>query len=86
MFSLIQLKTMTLDAGIPGISPTHMLLIFAMVLAIPMIPYFFLYLSLQDHQARQARASKAPHVAHHNPFGKLAAWLHAHRHPALLHH
>ena len=81
MFSLVELKVATLDYGIPGVSATHMLLIFVMMLAISMIPYFFLFLSLRDRKVRET--PEALTTATH--FGKMGAWLHAHRHP-LLHH
>ncbi len=82
MFAIFELKTMPLDSGIPGVSPTHLLLVFGMMYAIAMIPYAFLYLSLRD---RQGRASLRPFPTT-NPFRKMIAWVHAHQHPELLHH
>lgn len=80
MLSIVQLKTTALDVGIPGISQVHMLLIFGMMLAISMIPYFFLYLSLREQ-------GRAPVSRKHSPIvEKITAWVHAHRHPQLLHH
>lgn len=76
MFSIVQLKTASLDAGIPGFSGSGTLLIFLMMFAITMIPYAFLYYSLRDK-------SKAPKV---HGFEKMFGWLHLHRHPQLLHH
>ena len=75
MPSIAELKTATLDAGIPGISPVLVLLLFALMLAISMIPYFFLYRSLRD---KAIPASK--------PVRKMFEWTHGHRHPHLLHH
>jgi len=80
VFPTVELKAAALDYGIPGISPTHMLLLFLMMLSVSMIPYLFLYLSLRDEQSRASRSSTA------KPFKSWTAWLHAHRHPELLHH
>ncbi len=81
MFSIVELKTMTLDKGIPGVSPTVTLL-FALMFAISMIPYALLYVSLRDRKgAEAARVSQAPGFAR-----RIVAWVHVHRHPELLHH
>ena len=80
MFSIVELKATALDIGVPGISPTLMLLLFVMMLSISMIPYLFLFLSLRDKQSRAARPSTV------KPFSKMTAWVQAHRHPELLHH
>jgi hypothetical protein len=78
VFSIVELKTTALDSGITGVSPTHMLLLFLMMLAISMIPYLFLYVSLRDKQGRASTTTK--------PFERMIGWLHVHRHPELLHH
>lgn len=80
MFSIVELKTTALDNGVPGVSPTHMLLLFLMMLAISMIPYLFLFLSLGNEKGG---ASKSLRVS---PFRKMSAWVHVHWHPELLHH
>lgn len=80
MFSIVELKAKALNIGVPGISPTLMLLLFVMMLSISMIPYLFLFLSLRDKQSRAARPSTV------KPFSKMTAWVQAHRHPELLHH
>ena len=77
MFLLVELKTATLDYGIPGVSALRMVLTFWMMLAISMIPYLFLYLSLREKPTLKAAATQ--------PERGLAAWLHLHR-PHLLHH
>jgi len=74
VFLLVELKTATLDYGIPGVSAIKMVLIFWMMLAISMIPYLFLYVSLREKRRVERPAA--------NPF---ASWLHLHR-PHLLHH
>jgi hypothetical protein len=74
MFSLVELKTATLDYGITGFSPADVLVVFGMAIAISMIPYLFLYLSLGEKKA-------AP-----KPESRLVSWFHAHWHPHLLHH
>ena len=82
MFSLVELKTMTLDKGIPGVSPALMLLLFALMLALSMIPYALLYVSL-----REKKGAEAARVSHVPGFAKrMIAWVHVHRHPELLHH
>jgi hypothetical protein len=73
-----ELKTTILDRGIPGVSSTELLLIFGMMLAISMIPYFFLYLSLRP---KRGTSEPTPNLVE-----KLIGWLHPHRHPELLHH
>jgi hypothetical protein len=75
VFAILELKTATLDYGITGFSEATMLAIFLLALAVPMIPYLFLYRSLGDKKSRTARAGS-----------KLFAWMHPHRHPQLLHH
>lgn len=80
MFSIVELKATALNIGVPGISPTLMLLLFVMMLSISMIPYLFLFLSLREKQTRATRPSRAM------PFRKMTAWVQAHRHPELLHH
>jgi hypothetical protein len=82
VFSIIELKTTTLDYGIPGISQAHMLLLFLMMISVSMIPYLLLYLSLRDKSGKVPVSSEAST----KPFRKMIAWMHAHRHPALLHH
>lgn len=77
MFLSAELKSTILDRGIPGVSPNEMLVIFGMMLAISMIPYFFLYLSLRPKRSNES----AP-----KPVSKVIGWLHPHRHPQLLHH
>ncbi len=82
MFSIVELETMTLDKGIPGVSPTLLLLLFALMFAISMIPYALLFVSLRDRKgAEAARVSQAPGFAR-----RIVAWVHVHRHPELLHH
>jgi len=76
MFALVELRTATLDYGIPGVSATHMVLLFWMMIAISMIPYLFLYLSLREKPKVERPAAHAR---------GLAAWLHLDR-PHLLHH
>ena len=85
MFSIVELKTATLDYGTPGISQTLLVLLFLMMLGISMIPYLFLFLSLRENQSRASLLVKASHVTE-KPFNKVIAWMHAHRHPQLLHH
>ena len=75
MFSIVELKTATLDYGIPAVSQTLLLLLFALMIGISMIPYYFLYVSLSEKKGK-------PSPKH---AGTFARWLHAHRHP-LLHH
>ncbi len=82
MFSIVELKATALEYGIPGISQTLLPLLFAMMLAISMIPYLFLYLSLRDKRAQAPASSRLAA----KPFRQLTAWVHAHRHPQLLHH
>lgn len=77
MFSLVELRTSPLHQGIPGVSPTHMLLIFLVTFAIPLILYAFMYHSLPNEQRRVARVLRV---------SPIRAWMQAHRHPALLHH
>lgn len=79
MLMIAELKTMALDAGIPGISQAQMLLIFGMAIAISMIPYFFLYRSLRE------KPQGAPAREHSAFVERLNAWVHAHRHPVLHH-
>jgi len=81
VFSIVELKTMTLDYGIPGVSPALLLLLFAMMFAISMIPYAFLFISLREKKvAEEVRVSHAPGFA-----SRIAAWVHVHRHPVLHH-
>jgi hypothetical protein len=82
VFSIVELKTATLDYGITGISSTHMLLLDLMMFSVSMIPYLFMYLSLRDKSGKSPVSSQAST----KPFSKMIAWMHAHRHPALLHH
>jgi hypothetical protein len=84
VFSIIELKTATLDYGIPGISPTHMLLVYLMMFAVSMIPYLFLFLSLRDKRGLGSISLSASPTT--KPFRKIFGWLQAHRHPELLHH
>lgn len=78
MFLNVELHTATLDRGIPGVSPTEMLLIFAMMLLISMVPYFFLYVSLRPKRSAVASAK--------NSFSNVTGWLHNYRRHELLHH
>jgi len=73
-----ELKSTVLDRGIPGVSSTEMLVIFGMMLAISMIPYFFLFRSLRP---KRSVTESAPKLS-----GRMMGWLHPHRHPQLLHH
>ena len=75
MFLLVELKTATLDYGIPGFSALQMVLMFWMMLAISMIPYLFLYRSLREKRTAKRRAEKP-----------VASWMHWHWPPHLLHH
>jgi hypothetical protein len=88
VLSIVQLKTAALDYGIPGVSPIHMLLLYLMAFAIPMIPYAFLYLSLRDERGRASLSPRATPILEFTiqSFRKTIAWMHAHRHPELLHH
>lgn len=87
MFSIIQLKAAALDYGISGVTPMHMMLFFLMTSLIPIIPYLFLYLSLPDEHGRTPMSSRVTHPRLlMRPVGRMAAWLHAHHHPQLLHH
>ncbi len=81
MFSIVELKTALLDSGIPGISPLHMMLLFLLIAAAPMIPYFFLYRSLRDEEGTAPKGVKTSH-----PHGFTTRWLHWHHHPQPLHH
>jgi hypothetical protein len=81
VFSIVELKTALLDYGIPGISPLHMMLLFLLLAGAPMIPYFFLYRSLRDKEARAPRAEKTSHL-----HGFTTRWLHLHHHAQPLHH
>ncbi len=86
MFSIIELKATALDYGIPGVSPMLMLLLFLMTLSVPMIPYLFLFISLRDKQGRASMSLTASPTLELTPFGRMIAWVHAHRHPEMLHH
>jgi hypothetical protein len=79
VFSVVELKTASLDYGITGVSQAHMLCLFAMAFAIPMIPYLLLYLSLSDEKG-QTRSLKAAPAAS-SIFGKMFGWVHPHSHP-----
>ncbi len=87
MFSIVELKAATLDYGIPGVSPARMLLIFAMMLCISMIPYLFLYLSLRDKRPGQSTSFRSSRILEFTTkrLRKMITWVDAHRHPALLH-
>lgn len=82
MWLIVELKATPLEYGVPGISPMHMLLLLWMILAIPMIPYAFLYASLRETKGSAPSSIKAVR----KPFTNMIAWLHQHRHPELLHH
>jgi hypothetical protein len=84
VFSIVELKTMPLDSGAPGISQAHALLLLLMLFAIPMIPYAFLWLSWRHKQGKASMLLK-PSLAT-AAFGKMMAWVHTHRHPQLVHH
>ena len=88
MFAIVALKTATLDYGIAGISPLHMLLLMLMMMAIPMIPYAFLYRSLRDKEAGlRSVSSAAPQPGFWSAgMRKMSTWVHVHRHPQPLHH
>ena len=75
MLALVELKATPLEYGITGFSVFHMLCILWMIIAIPMIPYFFLYVGLGKKPLRLAV-----------PFHKLADLLHLAHHPHPLHH
>lgn len=79
MFSIVELKTAILDYGTPGVSQALLLLLFLMMLAIPMIPYAFLYHAARDKHAGAAAIKPFP-------IRRMFAWVHLHRHPELLHH
>ena len=72
MFALIQLKTATLDIGVPGMPPLATALALLLMFGVPMIPYAMFYLSLRE------KTSTAP-------FAKLIGWAHIH-HPQPVHH
>jgi hypothetical protein len=74
VFSIVELKTATLDYGTPGISQMVLLLLFLLMIGVSMIPYLFLYVSLGEKKPAVKRESR------------FTEWLHAHRHPHLLHH
>jgi hypothetical protein len=84
MFAIVELKTAVLDVGIPGFSQVQVLLVFGGLLALSMIPYFFLYRSLADEDGGANVAAKAAPSG--NRFGKVLERIHAHRHAELLHH
>ena len=88
MFPIVELKATALDYGIPGVSPTLMLLLFGMMLALSMIPYAFLYASLREERGKASKALRVSHIPEFatRPFTKMIAWVHAHQHPHLLHH
>jgi hypothetical protein len=83
--SIVELKATALDQGIPGVSPTHMLLFVLLMFSVPMISYLFLYLSLRDQPGGQSRSSPILEFIA-KPFRKMIAWVHTHRHLELLHH
>jgi hypothetical protein len=56
VLSIVELKATALDYGIPGVSPTLMLLLVVLMFSVPMIPYLFLYLSLRDRPGRASTA------------------------------
>lgn len=78
MFLLLQLKQTSLDSGTLGISQVDALLLFILVLALTMVPYFFLYRSLGEHKGGE---KTSPSLVH-----RALDWMHVHRHPALVHH
>jgi hypothetical protein len=82
--SIAELKVTALDHGIPGVSPTHMLLFVLLMFLVPMIPYLFLYLSLRDKVGPSMSSPMLEFIT--KPFGKMIGWVHTHRHPELLHH
>ena len=84
MSSIAELKATALDRGIPGVSPTHMLLFVLLMYSVPMIPYLFLYLSLRDKGGPLMSLPMLEFIT--KPFGKMIGWMHTHRHPELLHH
>ena len=79
MFSLLELKTVVLDQGIPGVSPLHMALLFLLMFGVSMIPYALLYLSLRQNRPTVPEAASVQHGS----FAKLAGWMHG---PQPLHH
>lgn len=85
MFSIVELKTTTLDIGIPGVSPIQMLLFFAMMLAISMIPYLFLFVSLRNNKDSMSPGPSPILAFTAEHLRRLGAWIHVHRHPVLHH-
>jgi len=79
VFSIIELKTAVLDYGTTGVSPLRGVLLLLMILLIATIPYLILFHSLRVEEDKTS--VRAP-----EPFAKMIAWMHAHRHPHLLHH
>jgi hypothetical protein len=74
VFSIVELKTMALDSGIPGVSPAFMLLIFLMMLSISMIPYALLYISLSEEPGRASSLTVSPvRELKGRPFQRIAA-------------
>ncbi len=86
MFSIVQIKTATLDYGIPGVSPAHMLLLFLVALAVPMIPFLFLFFSLPgEKDSAPVSLKNSPAKSTGKPFKKASARVHV-QNPGLLHH
>lgn len=79
MFLLVQLHSATLDYG-TRLSPLSALLLLIMIAWIPLIPYAFLYHSLRNEGQKVAKPLKP------SPVHKMMDWVHAHRHPQLVHH
>ncbi len=79
MLTSVAFNPTTLDYGIPGISPIHMLVLFLMMFAVSMIPYLFLLRSLRDApKSRKAAAAKS--------FAKMIEGVRIHHHAEPLHH
>jgi hypothetical protein len=89
---IVQLKTAVLDYGIPGVSPAHMLVLFGVAFAVPMIPFLFLYFSVRGEKDSAPAAPKNSGAkAAGKPFEtgepfKMVAPLHVQRNPEPLHH
>lgn len=83
MFAILQLRAMPLDYGITGFSATRVVLIFGMMLAVSMIPYVLLYISLGKKEEKESLSIA---TAQPKPVGRITALLHANKHPQPVHH
>ena len=77
MFLFMQLKQSTLDYGQLSYSPLHVILLILLILAIPMIPYTWMYFVYGRDKTQKPRQ--------HSPFHKMMDWMHVHRHPVFHH-